>query len=754
MAVNQRLLQALMNRHMAAALPATTRRDPVTRAPGLLEQWQQQYPYQQGRPEMGFDPAAAQANIVPGLVERGMDVRTMIEEPVETGVGLAELAKGALQVAGAAPAMAVGSRRAREAARRRLEGNPVAMMLRGGIREMRDLVGEKGVMGALGSMANRPVDVAEMMLGVTPAGAVPRAAKAAKAAKAARRPWGAKAPVEEFGEQVLQKHGLADLEIYEVGDDIKISMIAVPKDQQGQGIGSAAMQDIVDFADQHGKRLILTPGPIESRWGQTSTASQKRFYKKFGFVENKGDDKDFRIKDSMYRAPQELQAASEPDDFWQWMLKEMPEGPEKELLRKEATEGRAKAAQLEKFITETEPAPTRIPWNLGGDPNRPAQMIITPSVKEPGRWQGTLIDERGPISDINRDTYEEVIRELAGDYNLDLSKAEVRAAPKAQTLEERAAAVGYTRPAYHGSTHDIREFELNRANVENHLGQAHYFTTSPKDASANYGGMGPDLTQRIQLEVERMDDVPVEELLDMVDDTVKRRYTERMQVAKSEGMRDEIDSQLLMEAAKARLKGPSEGMVYDVQLRLDNPLYIDGSKKEPVFEIETVYDDAGDFVEERGNGLDLVEAMHDAAADFDGDAEAIVREFMETGGDQMLGGMKASEVDSALRSLNSLHDLYDEASWQSAGTEFIRRVYENLGYDSVIMDPKKAFPHMADVPEGTRHYIVFDKYANKIRSKRAAFDPKKLGSRDILATVTPIAAPGLAAGYLATQEQE
>ena len=475
------------------------------------------------------------------------------------------------------------------------------------------------------------------------------AAPLARMGKAARQADLPKEAVEEFGEQVLQKHGLADLEIYEVGDDIKISMIAVPKGQQGQGIGSAAMQDIVDFADQHGKRLILTPGPIESRWGQTSTASQKRFYKKFGFVENKGDDKDFRIKDSMYRAPQEFEAVS----------------------------------------------------------------------------KAQAIEERAP-----------------------------QAAPKAQTLEERAAAVGYTRPAYHGSTHDIREFKLNRANVENHLGQAHYFTTSPKDASENYGGMGPDLTLRIESEVERMDDVPVEELLDMVDDTVKRRYTERMQVAKSEGMRDEIDSQLLMEAAKARLKGPSEGMVYDVQLRLDNPLHIDGSKKEPVFEIEAVYDDADEFVEERGNGIELVEAMHDAAADFDGDAEAIVREFMEKGGDQLYDGMRASEVDSALRSLYSLHDLYDEASGNSASTEFIRRVYENLGYDSVIMDPKKAFPHMADVPEGTRHYIVFDKYANKIRSKRAAFDPKKIGSRDILATVTPIAAPGLAAGYLATREQE
>ena len=184
---NQQLLQALMARSgTAAAVPASTLRTPTMRTQGLLEQLQQQYPYQAGRREMGFDPAAAQSNILPGLVERGMDVKMMMEEPVETGIGLAELGKGALQIAGAAPTLALGSERARQAARRRLEGNPVAMMLQGGIREMRDLVGEKGVMGALGSMANRPVDVAEMMLGVMPGGAVPKAAKAAKTAKAAK----------------------------------------------------------------------------------------------------------------------------------------------------------------------------------------------------------------------------------------------------------------------------------------------------------------------------------------------------------------------------------------------------------------------------------------------------------------------------------------------------------------------------------------------------------------------------------------
>ena len=378
-----------------------------------------------------------------------------------------------------------------------------------------------------------------------------------------------------------------------------------------------------------------------------------------------------------------------------------------------------------------------------------------------------------------------------------MGKTAAKAAP---TLEERAAAVGHTSPAYHGSTHDIKKFDLNRSNIENHMGQAHYFTTSPKDAGANYGGMGPDLTARIRREAEQMDDVPMDELIDMVDDTVRRQYEAKMQatdarikVAYDEEMalinqsmgehkvtagrqvrppgmderlqelsevqrkgrleKDKIDSELLLEAAKTNLKGPSEGMVYDVQLRLDNPLHIDGSKKEPVFEIETVFDDAGEFVEERGNGIELIEAMHDAAADFDADAERIVQEFIEKSGDDMMDGMKASEVDSALRRLDSIYEVYDDIG-DNASTEFIRQVYENLGYDSVIMDPAKAFPHMGNVPTGTRHYIVFDKYANKIRSKRAAFDPKKLGSRDIMATVTPIAAPGLTAAYLANQEQE
>ena len=219
MAMNQRLLQSLVAQHLAEAVPASTRRGPVARAPGWLEQLQQQYPYQPGRPEMGFDPAAAQAKIVPGLVARGMDVKTMVEEPVETGVGLAELAKGALQVAGAAPTIAMGSRRAQEAARRRLADNPVAMMLEGGVRELRDLVGELKI---------SPTDIHDVSGG------------------------------ESYGSKWLEvgdrPKAAVDLSI--VGDKVYIQHVQTAPDAQRQGYATQLIDNLIE--EHPDKKIALT----------------------------------------------------------------------------------------------------------------------------------------------------------------------------------------------------------------------------------------------------------------------------------------------------------------------------------------------------------------------------------------------------------------------------------------------------------------------------------------------------------------
>lgn len=76
-----------------------------------------------------------------------------------------------------------------------------------------------------------------------------------------------------------------------------LSKLVVPKDQRNSGVGTSVMNDIVQMADEDGTRLLLTPS---SDFGG-SKSRLKEFYKNFGFVENKGKNKDFETMEAMYR---------------------------------------------------------------------------------------------------------------------------------------------------------------------------------------------------------------------------------------------------------------------------------------------------------------------------------------------------------------------------------------------------------------------------------------------------------------------
>jgi GNAT superfamily N-acetyltransferase len=81
---------------------------------------------------------------------------------------------------------------------------------------------------------------------------------------------------------------------------ITLSRIVVPEGERGTGKGTAAMQDLVDYADRTGQHVALTPS---SDFG----GNKKRlvqFYKRFGFVENKGKNRAFTTSESMYRQAQ------------------------------------------------------------------------------------------------------------------------------------------------------------------------------------------------------------------------------------------------------------------------------------------------------------------------------------------------------------------------------------------------------------------------------------------------------------------
>ena len=107
-----------------------------------------------------------------------------------------------------------------------------------------------------------------------------------------------------IGDQIQSQLGLKAFYVYERGDDIVLDSLIVGKDKQGQGLGSKAMNMLTDYADQHGKRIILTPGSQDKTHGTTSRNRLVRFYKQFGFKENKGRTIDYEIgAGKMYREP-------------------------------------------------------------------------------------------------------------------------------------------------------------------------------------------------------------------------------------------------------------------------------------------------------------------------------------------------------------------------------------------------------------------------------------------------------------------
>lgn len=102
-------------------------------------------------------------------------------------------------------------------------------------------------------------------------------------------------------DKLQEKYGVTlDLSEYKWSDIISLSRIVLPKQDRGKGIGTKVMLDIIKYADENNKRITLTPS---TDFGGTSVGRLTDFYKKFGFVENKGRNKDFTIRDLMYREP-------------------------------------------------------------------------------------------------------------------------------------------------------------------------------------------------------------------------------------------------------------------------------------------------------------------------------------------------------------------------------------------------------------------------------------------------------------------
>lgn len=96
---------------------------------------------------------------------------------------------------------------------------------------------------------------------------------------------------------------------------VTLSRIEVPQDGREQGAGTQIMERITQWADANGRTVALSPSPDFG--GNKRRLVQ--FYKRFGFVENKGRNKDLEISESMYRPAQQFnQSAVDTPEFRKW----------------------------------------------------------------------------------------------------------------------------------------------------------------------------------------------------------------------------------------------------------------------------------------------------------------------------------------------------------------------------------------------------------------------------------------------------
>ena len=112
----------------------------------------------------------------------------------------------------------------------------------------------------------------------------------------AMAPMPANAASMEFLRSQLDALGVAH-SISESNGVIMVSKIVVPQGQRNTGIGTQAMQAIVDYADATGQHIALTPSADFGGNKNRLTG----FYKRFGFKENKGRNRVFSVSESMVR---------------------------------------------------------------------------------------------------------------------------------------------------------------------------------------------------------------------------------------------------------------------------------------------------------------------------------------------------------------------------------------------------------------------------------------------------------------------
>jgi len=316
-----------------------------------------------------------------------------------------------------------------------------------------------------------------------------------------------------------------------------------------------------------------------------------------------------------------------------------------------------------------------------------------------------------------------------------------------QARMARAGEQGYLRDMYTGSTHDIANMDGSLSNPEADWGRGVYASDSIDDVNANYAGVGPDLTSRIDIEAERVAD----ELMDWPDELLEEHGFTIADYEADEGLVAET-------IARKRLVGDAEGgVVYPVKIKDGNYAVIGGQNSTKIYDkdyselarlelgADALDDDVWEYADELRSSDEegLYARVNEALRDTDlyqnnDDLQSIMEDVQ----DSILDGeLDLDDLDDAIRK-HATYSVDDNGDLVSAGG-ISSQVLQNLGYDGVI-DNKvygkfgggRAYGQAMDgLYPSTQHTITFPGKENTIRSVNAAFDPAKKDSSNLLAEV-------------------